>query len=148
MAKKKEQPQEGAPVKILTLDQIGAIKWGEYEKYDFFDTPQEVRAVLVPAYLDWAYETYRREMWDKYKKRISQNHYALKTIGIDAQTFSMYKNGLRFPSMQNADIFAAFYGAIFYDICGYTRRLPRDRMLYQLADVWGKLDDRMQAELL
>lgn len=149
MAKKKEGDAEPrAPVKVLLVEQVAHINWAEPEKYDFFDTPQEIRDLLVPAYLDWSYETYRHEMWTKHKKRISQNHFAIRTIGIDAQSFSMYKTGLRFPSMPNADLLAEYFGTIIYDICGYNRRMPHDRMLYELSDIWDKLDEKMRKELL
>src|SRR5574340_192115 len=143
-----EKEKDNKPLKILLEDQIDLIDWSEPEKYNFRDTPMEVRKKLVPVFLDYQYEAYRREHWDRWRRRVSQNSYAMNTIGIDAQSFSMYKNGLRFPSMENADTFAAYYGDIFYDICGYTRRMPQDKMLYQLADVWSRLDDRMKAELL
>ena len=148
MTKKTDVEQNKEPTKILTSEQVGSINWAEPEKYDFFDTPQEVRDLLVPSFLDWSYESYWHEMWTKYKKRISQNHFAIRTIGIDAQSFSMYKNGLRFPSMPNADLLAEYFGTIIYDLCGYNRRMPHDKMLYHLSDVWDKLDDRMRAELL
>ena len=145
---KKDKQDPAAPIRVLLAEQVEYINWGEPEKYDFFDTPREVREHLVPAYLSWAYENYRREMYDKFKKNISQNHYAMKTIGIDAQSFSLYKSGTRFPSMPNADILAAYFGALFYDICGYARRMPHEKSLYKLSDIWPQLEDKEKAELL
>jgi DNA-binding XRE family transcriptional regulator len=147
MAKKQEEGSR-EPVKVLLKEQVEKVNWAEPEKYDFFDTPHEIRELLVPSFLSWAYETYRREMYDKHNKQISQNHFAVRTIGIDAQTFSMYKNGLRYPSMQNADLLAEYFGTIIYDVCGFNRRMPHDRFLYSMSDIWDKLDERMRKELL
>ena len=150
MAKEKKI-QGKERIKVLLAEQVDTINWAEPELYDFFDTPQEVRTQIVPAFLDYAIETYRHELWSKYKKRISQNGFAIKTVGIDPQTLSMYKTGSRFPSQPNADVLAAFFGDIIYDLTGYNRRMPRDRYLHELADMWGnpnQLDDRDKAELM
>lgn len=144
---KKTQDEEGV-TRVMTLEDAKAINWAKPEKYDFTGTPEMLRRIVVGSFVEQAYEHYRHENVINYGRQVSQNNYATNMIGIDNVAFSLIKNGHKLPTVEQADVLAAFYGPIIWDLCGYSRRMPKDRMLYQLADLWPKLSDRAQAEML
>jgi len=145
MAKK---TQDDTRTKILYLDQIKEVDWGAVDKYDFSMTPDTVRKATMSSYLTHQYEAYRADNLKEHGKVVSQNNYATNVIGIDNVAFSVLKNGHKLPQVEQADILAAYYGPVVWDICGYSRRMPQDKMLYVIADIWPHLSDRARAELL
>lgn len=87
MTKKKDE-KDNTKQKVLEPSQVKGIDWGEPDIYDFFTSPQEVRKLAIASFISWKWEHYRRYMWDEHRKVISQNSYATKTVGINAQLFS------------------------------------------------------------
>lgn len=144
MARKR---QDEGVVRVMTIEDVRAIDWGTPDKYDFSGTPEMARRAVVGSYVENHYEHYRHDHAINYGRQISQNNYATNLIGIDNVAFSLIKNGHKLPSVEQADVLAAFYGPIIWDLCGYSRRMPKDKMLYDMADLWPKLSDRAQAEL-
>ncbi len=116
--------------------------------WDFAHVPDELRPEILAWLLDSAYERYRTFHRTQYGKVISQNQYARRTVKIDQQLFSMYKNQLRKPNNANIDRLADHYGQVVYDIMGVPRRISRDKKLAELESLWPLATDRFRDELL
>ena len=135
-------------VMILDAEGVKEIDWQHPEVYNFTATPDFVRRLLVGSFIREQYEHYRGRHLRQTDRTISQNNYATNIVGIDHVAFSLIKNGHNLPSYEQADVMAAFYGPIIWDMCGYSRRMPVDKKLYKIADLWPKLSERAQAEIL
>lgn len=142
------KPKAGELIQILDAEDVKLIEWSHPELYDFSVAPEIVRRVLVGAFVGQAYEHYRHDHVKKYSRTVTQNNYATNILGIDPVAFSLIKNGYKLPSVEQADVMSKFYGPVIWDVCGYSRRMPLDKLLYAIADLWPKLSDKAQNELI
>ena len=163
MGDEKEKGKATGPPKSITdRADVTKIVWHYIEKddefldlidekatgYDFIHMPDELRFDVLAWLLDYSYERYRTYHRKQYGKTVSQNMYARRTVRIDQQLFSMYKNQLRKPNNANIDRLAEHFGPVVYDILGVPRRVSRDKKLAELESLWPQADERFRDELL
>lgn len=69
-------------------------------------------------------------------------------MGIRNTNLSQYINDNRRPDVEMADILATRLGPVVYDLLGYPRKMPKDKLLYWIADHWHELTEDEQKEIL
>jgi hypothetical protein len=133
---------------ILTENDIKLIDYSIIDHYDFSGTPNKLRNIILGNYLAHCYlEEYNRH-YKKTRKSLSQNMYAQKVLKISPMGFSTYKNGERIPTGENLENLANHLGLVIYDILGLPWRIPDDKELKKLVEMWPRLLDHEKKEIL
>lgn len=76
----------------------------------------------------------------------SQNEFA-KWLNVPPTSLSMWVNDVRVPSDEAVHSMADKLGVEVYDKLNLPRRLPRNRLLLKIVDIWDRLDEQGQKEL-
>ena len=141
--------ERGGKKMILTEKDLAELDYTKIDtKYDFTDTPDNLRYKVLGGFLAFSYLEEYNKYFKATKKSLSQNMYARRMLNISPMGFSTYKNGERMPTGENLDNLAARLGVIVYDIVGVPRRMPKDKGLRELADIWTQISDQERRELL
>lgn len=141
--------ERGGKKLILTEKDLAELDYTKIDtKYDFTDTPDNLRYKVLGGFLAFSYLEEYNKYYKATKKSLSQNMYARRMLNISPMGFSTYKNGERMPTGENLDSIADRLGVVVYDIVGVPRRMPRDRGLRDLADIWTKISEGERRELL
>lgn len=133
---------------ILTEKDIEFMDYSIIDHYDFSNTPNELRNIILGNYLSHCYLEEYNKYYKKTRKSLSQNMYAQKVLKISPMGFSTYKNGERIPTGENLDNLANHLGLVIYDILGLPWRIPDDKELKKLVEIWPKLLDHEKKEIL
>lgn len=83
----------------------------------------------------------------KHNKIPSQTEFA-KWLGVNNTNLSQYMNDNRRPDVKQADLLAQKLGPEVYDRLNLPRKMPKDKLLYYIADNWHNLTVEEQKEIL
>lgn len=76
----------------------------------------------------------------------SQAEFA-RWLDIPTSSLSVWMNDYRLPTGESVDKLADKLGVEVYDRLGLARKMPRNKKLYYLAEIWSKLPEEKQDEL-
>jgi len=71
-------------------------------------------------------------------RNVSQSDMA-ERVGIPQGTYNKYEMGKVPPSDRNKHKLAAYFGIEIYEICGGPIMMPDNKILREIAKVWGKI---------
>ena len=133
---------------ILSEKEVEHMDFSIIDHYDFSSTPNELRHIILGHYLSHCYLEEYNKHFRKTRKSLSQNMYAKKVLKISPMGFSTYKNGERIPQGENLEKLANQLGYVIYDILGVQWRIPDDKELKILVEMWPRLLDHEKKEIL
>ena len=76
-------------------------------------------------------------------RNVSQSDMA-ERVGIPQGTYNKYEMGKVPPSDRNKHKLAAYFGIEIYEICGGPIMMPNNKILREIAKVWGKIPEDVQ----
>lgn len=96
------------------------------QKFGEFVTWYSLRNNKIPSQSDWA-----------------------RHLGITNTNLSQYLLGNRKPNVEQADLLAQKLGVQVYDRLGMPRKMPKDKILYFIADNWNapELDEEFKKQI-
>ena len=76
-------------------------------------------------------------------RNVSQSDMA-ERVGIPQGTYNKYEMGKVPPSDRNKHKLAAYFGIEIYEICGGPIMMPNNKILREIAKVWGLIPEDVQ----
>jgi hypothetical protein len=69
-----------------------------------------------------------------------------KWLGVPTTSLSMWINDVRLPQGENVDKLADKLGVVVYDVLSLPRRMPKNKKLALIAEMWNRLPEHLQDE--